>query len=196
MTPTALSIIRNEHQALAAILHALRRTVSDMLHRHAKPDFDVLRALLFYIDAFPERLHHPKENSALFARLRERAPSLAPVLDHLEAEHAHGEQAIRDLQHQLLEYEMLGAHLLPAFAAAVEHYCECSMEHMHREETDVLPAAERLLGSDEWQAINAAFETNRDPLTGYPPEQTFEALFARIVNLLPPPLGLGLTRTP
>jgi hypothetical protein len=32
---------------------------------------------------------------------------------------------------------------------------------------------------------------NSDPLTGHPPEKEFAALFSRIVNLLPPPLGVG-----
>jgi hypothetical protein len=36
--------------------------------------FDVLRAMLFYIDEFPERLHHPKESDLLFPKLARRVP--------------------------------------------------------------------------------------------------------------------------
>lgn len=191
MMPSALTIIRNEHQALAAILHALRRTVTDIRDRAAKPNFEVLRALMFYIDAYPERLHHPKETKHLFKRLRERSGEATAVLDKLDQDHHRGEQEILRLEHQLLEFEMLGASRLPAFAAAVELYCDRYMEHMHTEEHEVLPLARQVLTEPDWAAINAEFEANRDPLTGHKPEKEFELLFSRIANLLPPPLGLG-----
>jgi hemerythrin-like domain-containing protein len=191
MTPSALSIIRDEHQAIAAILHSLRRTVADIRDRGAKPNFEALRALLFYIDAFPERLHHPKETEHLFRLLRERSADAKAVLDRLDADHAKGEQEILRLEHRLLEYEMLGAHRFPAFAAAVETFCDRYMEHMQIEERDILPLARQVLTKEDWAAIDAEFEANRDPLTGHKPEKDFEALFTRIVNLLPPPLGVG-----
>jgi hemerythrin-like domain-containing protein len=191
MTPSALTIIRNEHQALAAILHALRRTVSDIRDHGAKPNFEVLRALILYIDAYPERLHHPKETDHLFKRLRERSDEVGAVLDKLDNEHARGEQEILRLEHQLLEYEILGESRLPAFATAVELYCDRCMEHMHTEEHQILPLAKQVLTEADWTTINAEFEANRDPLTGHKPEKEFEALFSRIANLLPPPVGLG-----
>nr|MBA2722689.1 hemerythrin domain-containing protein [Methylibium sp.] len=35
------------------------------------------------------------------------------------------------------------------------------------------------------------FAANRDPLTGHEPEAEYQALFTRIVNLLPEPIDLG-----
>jgi hemerythrin-like domain-containing protein len=191
MAPSALTIIRREHQALAAVLHALRHTVQDIRERGTKPNFLVLRSLLFYIDAYPERLHHPKETDHLFKRLRQRSNEATEVLDRLDDDHQRGEQAILTLEHQLLEFEMLGAARMPAFADAVELFCDRYREHMHIEEHEVLPLAQRVLTADDWAAINAEFEANRDPLTGHPPEAEYQALLQRIVNLLPAPLGLG-----
>ena len=37
-------------------------------------DFALLRAMLFYVDEFPERLHHHKEDELLFPRVRARCP--------------------------------------------------------------------------------------------------------------------------
>ena len=47
-----------------------------------------------------------------------------------------------------------------------------------------------------WMAIPSAgldlhFEENRDPLAGERDTRDFEKLFNRIVNLAPPPIGLG-----
>ena len=56
----------------------------------------------------------------------------------------------------------------------------------------MLPAAERALTPADWQALDAAFEQNCDPLTGkYQPDPVYEALFSRIVQKAPAPIGLG-----
>ena len=91
MRHLALDVIHDEHQALAAMLRSMSLLV-DQAHRegHA-PDFAVLRAMLFYVDEFPERLHHPKESELLFPQVRARCPELAATLDGLyEYGAAHG----------------------------------------------------------------------------------------------------------
>jgi hemerythrin-like domain-containing protein len=191
MVLSALTIIRDEHQAIAAVLHALRHLVQGIRQQHAKPDFQALRTLIFYIDAFPERMHHPKESHHLFRYLRARSAQAEALLDKLEREHAYGEQEILRLEHLLLEYEMLGDSRFAAFAAAVEAYCDGYIGHMRAEEEHVLPLASELLTHADWARVNAEFAMNRDPLTGHHPEEEFAALFSRIVNLLPPPLGVG-----
>lgn len=191
MTPSALQIIRAEHQGLGAVLDALRRTVADVRDRGSTPNFEALRALLFYIDAYPERLHHPKESEHLFRRLRERTREADAVLDRLDREHDASRGAVRDLEHALLEWEMLGSARRAPFAEALETFCVRYLEHMWTEEREVFPLAQHHLTDEDWAAVGAAFESNRDPLTGRSPEAGFEALFHRIVRLLPPPLGVG-----
>src|SRR5690606_10305416 len=77
--------------------------------------FEVLRAMLFYIDEFPERRHHPKESDLLFPRLARAAPALMPVIERLEAEHMRGEGKVRELQHLLLAWELIGESRRNAF---------------------------------------------------------------------------------
>ena len=194
MTPKALTIIRDEHQAIAAVLHALTHLVREIREHGATPDFHALRALVFYLDAFPQRLHHPKESDHLFQRLRARSADAADVLDRLDDEHARGEGETLQLEHLLLEYEMLGATRLPAFEAGLTSFAGNYLQHMRTEEEQVLPLALRVLRPEDWAGIDAAFAANRDPLTGHPPEQEFAALFRHIVNLLPPPLGVGAAK--
>ena len=59
---TSLDTIRDEHSALAAILRSLRMMGERGPRDEPQGFFDVMRAMLFYIDEFPERLHHPKES--------------------------------------------------------------------------------------------------------------------------------------
>jgi hemerythrin-like domain-containing protein len=86
----------------------LQYLVNEVRKGKRKPDFTVLRAMVHYIDAFPEKLHHPKEDRYLFARLRQRSTEANSMLDQLEAEHIHGAKLIRDLEQDLLRWEMGG----------------------------------------------------------------------------------------
>jgi hemerythrin-like domain-containing protein len=191
MTTDALDVIRDEHQALAAMLRTLMLMLAQARREDRLPDFDVLRAMLFYVDEFPERLHHAKESALLFPLLRQRAPEVGAVLHRLDAEHAHGERAIRELEHALLAFEVMGARRRAAFEAAVERYVLSYLQHMATEESEVLPVARQVLGPADRAELDAAFAANRDPLTGHEPEQDYRELFGLILNRLPAPLGLG-----
>ena len=101
MTAAALKIIHDEHAALAVMLRTMSVLLAACRKHGAPPDFALFRAMLFYVDEFPERLHHTKESALLFPLLRERAPALGSVLDRLDQDHARGGRAIRDLEHAL-----------------------------------------------------------------------------------------------
>lgn len=194
MTHAALRIIHDEHAALAAMLRSIVLLLQQHRQQGTLPDFKTLRAMLFYVDEFPEKRHHFKESALLFPKLRTRTPEAAEVLDQLDQDHARGERAIRDLEHALLAFEMLGESRREAFEQAAQQYVEFYFQHMSLEEKQILPLAERMLTAQDWAELDAAFEANRDPLTGHEPADEYRALFSRIVNALPAPLGLGEER--
>jgi hemerythrin-like domain-containing protein len=194
MKPTAVRIIRDEHQALAAMLNSLLLMLAQDRRDKRLPDFASLRAMLFYLDEFPEQRHHRKETELLFPKLRARTPLARELLDRLDQDHQRGEARIRELEHRLLAFEMMGESRRAAFEEAAERYVDFYLTHMALEERDVLPLAERVLTEDDWADIDAAFRANRDPLTGCQPETEYEQLFTRIVSLVPAPLGLGRAR--
>jgi hemerythrin-like domain-containing protein len=195
MTHESIRIIRDEHGALAAMLRSLVMMVERGPGDAADQYFDVLRAMLFYIDEFPERLHHPKESELLFPKVARAAPQTAPAIAQLEKDHERGEGAVRELQHQLLAWELLGDSRRAAFEAAARSYVKFYLDHMHLEEKEILPAAEKSLDAKDWAELDAAFATNCDPLTGkFPRDPLYDRLFTRIVMIAPEPIGLGSTR--
>ena len=123
--------------------------------------------------------------------MRARTPLSRSLLDHLDGDHASGERNIRELEHSLLAFEMLGEPRRDAFEQAAQRYVDFYLSHMSLEEREVLPLAERVLTAEDWAELDAAFEANRDPLTGHEPQPDYAALFTRIVNLVPAPIGLG-----
>jgi len=83
-----LMVIRDEHSALSAVLRSISLLLHEHQRRHTLPDFAVLRAMLFYIDEFPEKIHHTKESELLFPKIRARSAEAAEVLERLDADHA------------------------------------------------------------------------------------------------------------
>lgn len=192
MKHTSLQIIRDEHSSLAAMLQSMRMLVERGPGDHPTAFFDVLRAMLFYIDEFPERLHHPKESDLLFPRVARLAPHVMEAVAHLERDHLNGEKAVRELQHLLTAWELLGESRREAFMDKCRSYVGFYQEHMRLEETVILPEAEKTLSEADWRDLDEAFEKNRDPLGGkYPPDPAFDRLFTRIVMTAPEPIGLG-----
>jgi len=189
--PKALTIIRDEHRSIAAILHGMEYLVDRIRARKAKINPRVFAAMIYYLDTFSERMHHPKEDRYLFSAMRSRGGEAATIVADLEREHAAGGEALRQLEQCLMRYEEGGDKEFPAFAQAVARFVREYRDHMHKEEDIVFPLAERLLSASDWQAIDRAFEENRDPLAGERDTRDFEKLFDRIVNLAPPPIGVG-----
>lgn len=191
MRTAALDVIRDEHQALAAMLRSLKMLLAQARREGSLPDFEVLRAMMFYVDEFPERLHHTKESELLFPKLRQRAPELSTTLARLDKDHERGEAAVREVEHALLAFEVMGESRRAAFEQAVDRYVTAYLEHMACEEHEILPAAQRLLTPADWAELDAAFAANRDPLTGHEPADEYRTLFHTIVNNAPAPIGLG-----
>ncbi|MEO8856347.1 MAG: hemerythrin domain-containing protein [Burkholderiaceae bacterium] len=195
MTHKSLQVIRDEHAALAAMLLSM----SMMVQRGPGDDpdqfFDVLRAMLFYIDEFPEKMHHPKESELLFPKVARLVPSTLETLQRLEQDHIRGEASVRELQHELLAWELLGDSRRDKFRTAAKSYVDFYLEHMRLEERAILPQAEKALSESDWTELDEAFESNADPLTGkYPRDPVYDRLFSRIVMTAPEPIGLGSHR--
>lgn len=192
MVHESIQIIHDEHATLAAMLRSLGMMVERGPANDPAGFFDVLRAMLFYIDEFPERLHHPKESELLFPPVARLAPETMEAIVRLDNDHASGESAIRELQHLLLAWELVGDSRRAAFDQAAKHYLDFYLEHMRLEETVILPAAQRVLKDSDWKELDAAFATNCDPLTGkYPRDPAYDKLFTRIVMRAPAPIGVG-----
>jgi hemerythrin-like domain-containing protein len=116
---------------------------------------------------------------------------MKPVIDDLEREHVAGRDAIVLLKRALDDFRASGIAGQPAFARELERYVDFHWKHMSTEEQKILPAAEQSLTDQDWAPIDAAFSSNDDPLVGVDATREMRELFRRIVNLAPPPIGVG-----
>jgi len=192
MSHISLRTINEEHATLNAMLQSLLMMIKRGPLNAPELFFDILRAMLFYIDEVPEKQHHPKETELLFPIVVKRSPQCAEVIQRLNNEHQKGESSIRDLQHMLLGWEILGDSRRAAFETAAQQYVDFYKEHMHLEESVVIPEALKVLNADDWRSIDAAFAMNADPLsTSKARDPIYDRLFTKITLRTPSPIGLG-----
>lgn len=184
-TPPAELMIRAEHAALIRVLTAMKSILDEAKWHMRLPDFDALRAMLFYIDEFPERLHHVKETAMLFARLREVAPESITLLDQLDRDHARGEMRVRELEHRLTGWQLIGESRRASFELGLQAYTAFYVEHIRVEETELLPLAQRVLCDEDWRMLERAFGLHGDALTQAHPQRHYEALFQTILAAMP-----------
>ena len=187
---SALTIIRDEHRTISAILHGMEYLVRE-IRAGKRIDPRVFHAMLYYLDTFAERMHHPKEDRYLFGIMRQRSTEAHALIAILEEEHAAGSASIRRLTQAMIRFEEGGAKEFAAFEREVHNYAESYRNHMRREEEQLFPLARELLTPFDWVMVDTAVNENLDPLAFARDVKDFEVLFNRIVNLAPPPIGVG-----
>lgn len=145
------------------------------LHAAERPDYELMRDVVYYLHEYADRYHHPREDKA-FARLQARDPSLELPIARLEQEHrviaAAGEK-VREGLEQILEDGVLPREALEMSLAM---YVTFYRHHLNTEEVNIMPRARALLTPSDWDAINAALPSAPDPLFGDKPHARFEAL--------------------
>ena len=157
---SAIAIIKDEHRSMASVIKGMMNNVTAIRSGAMEPDVHLFAAMLDYIEAFPDRLHHPKEDEYLFRYLRQRTALSHAILDELQAEHAQGADLLGRLRDSLAKYK--ADQDIDAFESSLRDYADFYFMHMAKEEKQVLPMAAEHLTADDWEAIDAAFQANRD----------------------------------
>ncbi len=143
----AISVIKGEHRNLGAVLFTLERLVQGAKKPDVLVDFKVFHGIVYYLDSFLDRYHHPKETEFLFPIVRNNCADAAPLLDELEQQYIDGKQMLVEVLKTLSAYEFLGDSGFEPFLYAVTRYVEFERNHAYTEEREILPLAEKSLTS-------------------------------------------------
>ena len=194
MIHTSISVIHEEHASLSAMLYSLRLMIERGMEDQPAVFFDVLRAMIFYIDEVPEKQHHTKESELLFPAIARRTDDGGELVSQLESDHRQGEKAVRELQHKLLAWEILGESRRKEFEEKADLYIDFYLNHIRLEEKYLIPQALKVLTAADWKELDKAFEKNSDPMSQQQPrDPVYDRLFTKIVMHTPEPIGLGST---
>lgn len=190
----AMRILMDEHQSLAAIIHAIRMMLHEIGAGRLEPDFKLFTAMVRYLDAYPEKRHHPREDRYLFEPLKARTQDGAEALARLEEEHAQAESRIAKLENALRAYTQGESNGFDAFSQAFDEYAEFYRNHMLLEEKTVLPLIRKYFTAEDWANAAAGFSSDTDPLSGTrgaTSDAEFRRIYAKLVAAAPAPIGLG-----
>ncbi|WP_417223085.1 universal stress protein [Amphritea sp.] len=178
----AITIIKNEHRALSAVVRGLQQRLTELDDEPEEADFALLMAMLFYIEDYSERLHHPKEDDYLFTALRQRTSDFGGVLAELEQQHQQETPIMDKLRQQLADYVAGQEGAGNAFTETLNRFAEQQWKHMASEEQLIIPAAREHLLPSDWDEIAQAFAVNGDPQFNVDKRASFERLFTRLMN--------------
>lgn len=174
--------IHQDHVNFDKVLAVLLEVGGNLPEAGSEEALSVLNDCVYYIEVFPERYHHPKEEKVLFPLVRSKRPDLAPVLDELEDQHEKGSAAIGDLANLLRKLRSDWSANRSAFEAAVRSYVETQRHHMDVEEREILKPLKTSLASADIRSLNSAFGVAVDPLFGDNLATGFDALLRRITR--------------
>jgi hemerythrin-like domain-containing protein len=189
--PKALSILHAEHRSILAVLHGMDYLVQGMRTLGRKVEPRVFHAMIYYLDTFSERMHHPKEDRYLFKAIRERSREAAALIDELEEEHARGAHALSRLAQALIRYEEGGEREFPAFEREVESFAHSYRDHIRKEEELLFPLARGALDATDWARLATAIGKDRDPLALGADTGDFDRIFNHILEIAPEPIGFA-----
>ena len=181
----AIALIQDEHRSLAAVLYGMRRRLDDAVSGRGELDHDFFGRLVGYVQNFPERRHHPKEEEGLHRLMRERGDQGRDLMHQLEEQHL-AEYRLADALEKAWSACPAGATgadpQLVALHRAVEALAAHAWQHMALEEESLLPLALQVLHRDDWREVAEAFEGNRDPGFGAWRDEDFRRYFTSVAN--------------
>lgn len=175
-----IEALQEEHRNLEKVLLVLEQELN-VFDRRERPDYEIIKDAIDYLQAYPDRCHHPKED-LIFAKLQERDPVAAATVGDLAAEH---EQVSRRLHRVAVAIEgILTDHdlLRQTVDDVVHDFIDREREHIAMEERVLFPAALRVLQPEDWLEIESRLNDKDDPLFSQAVEARFAALRQRVLR--------------
>ncbi len=131
------------------------------LHAHAAQPQHIdpvcLEAQLNELTAFAEARHQSKVDACLLPAVRAASHDAAPLLADLENLSRAGHDMLRSVRKYLRHALRDGVVQIENLCRTLERYCQNLLERLAKEEHELLPLAQRVISSDNWFAIGAAF---------------------------------------
>jgi hemerythrin-like domain-containing protein len=176
-----IDVLRQEHRNIEMLLRVLEQELS-VFDRAGRPDYEVIRAVVAYFEAYPDKYHHSQED-LVFETLKVRDPAAAAKIGDLSGEHLSGARRLgrvaKAVESVLMDQEIPRQ----AVDEIIRDFIAHERRHIAMEERDFLPAAAKALQPQDWAEIIAKLTDRKDPLFSETVEQRFDAVRKHILDL-------------
>jgi nucleotide-binding universal stress UspA family protein/hemerythrin-like domain-containing protein len=177
------SIFKDEHRAIAVICYALRAYAQN-LRDGLIIDTDLLRSMLVYLDEFPAKFHHPKEDAYLFPAIKKRTHEFDEMINALQRHHAAEEGHLKSLLEVVVRYSNSPREVAEELATIIDQAAFYELRHITLEEAELIPGAIKHLLPSDWDEIARAFSSNGDPCFEPEKGRNYKLMFSRIAYVL------------
>jgi hemerythrin-like domain-containing protein len=174
--------LREEHRNIEKLLLVLEQELS-VFDRGERPDYEVIWAVIAYLQVYPNAYHHPQED-LVFNKLKARDPAAAAKIGDLAAEHRKGAEHLRRVAQAVGSVLMDQEILRDTVDDIIRDFIEYERRHIAMEEWDFFPAAAEALQPQDWAEIaSSRSASQKDPLFSAAAEERFDAVRRRILQL-------------
>lgn len=174
--------LQRDHRNTAHLLDLFERELAVLEQGEERPNYELIAAVVEYFLAYPDLVHHPRED-LVYELLRRRDPAAAETVGDLLDEHRGIAELTRrfavGLERVLADFEMPRNDLVALGSELIASY----RLHMQREESDFFPPARERLTTEDWTRAEAEFAQESDPLFGPAVEERFAPLRAEIDDM-------------
>jgi hemerythrin-like domain-containing protein len=154
MGSRALDELRAEQRTMRKFLDLLQQQV-ELIAEDRQPDGELLLEIAEYFRAFPDLLHHPKEESIL-RRVVCRNPAAADELAALEATHEKGSRELARFSRAVVRLLLEPGTSREPFLEVALRFLEHERRHLVWEDRRFFALVEQSLTAEDWAEIDAA----------------------------------------
>ncbi len=173
-----LKELHQDHLNLAKVLRLLEGNLADVrVGEHI--DLNALGEIVDYVEIYPDRFHHPREN-VIFSAYMERRGSRYDLFERLMAEHTRLASKTLDIREHIQEWSHDSPVPRERIVTIIADYLRLQWNHLNLEEESAFRVLDLELTADDWERIEASAPTVADPLFGNSPGQRFAGIFDQL----------------
>lgn len=172
-----------DHQNIATIHRYLRAEMDIFSDQSSPRNLSILLDIVDYLKNYPECHHHAIEDQ-IYARMRLRIRNVEQLklLDNVELQHGYLRILSSHLQNGLTA--IANDQIVPKqqIVKDYQNYIELYEEHIHCENTYLIPAMRDFLSDEELQDIAVKIQQVKDPLFSDQKSKAYNDLFHYITS--------------
>ena len=173
-----LQELHQDHVNLAKVLRLLEKQLADV-QSGEHIDLEVLSEIVDYVQTYPDRVHHKRED-IIFSVYLERSANSRDLMERLIEEHTLLLDKTRNLHVHIEQWRQDSPVPRGRMVSIIADYLLMQWDHLNLEESSVLDLLHQELTPDDWARIEATMPLSNDPLFGKRVMQRFENIVEQL----------------
>jgi hemerythrin-like domain-containing protein len=147
-----------EHRVIAKIILVVSM-MADQLDAGQSVNVEILQRIVEFMRIYVDQFHHGKEEQLLFPLLvRRGVPTRGCPIEALTHEHVIGKELVAGLSEAILGYQKYGPVAEDTLVKSLRGLADLYTNHIWKENYLLFPMTNKILGSDDLNALSREFE--------------------------------------